>query len=400
MRDKDYLKPVFVLVLLCTVLSIGSAGFAQTVSLDSQEQLRLRLKGVEQLVAANRNEEALKELRSMLAADGFDPQGFYNIGNAFARLGDADGAVTSYRKAIAQHNGNYSRALNNLGVVLMRQGRWDEANDALFSALKLESFHYAEASYNLGRLYAFQGQRDLAMREWRRAVRVDPRHTAALQAIASGGRDYEITVAAQPKKITTKGAVDNKEANPRPAAPTPPRASVSAKVLTVDPVTYNDLQQARSAHERGKDQEALTKYRSVISRMGGYFAPANLEMSYILISLKQPSEALPLLQDVTARDGSHFPISYYHLARIYEFSGQLQPAAKAYEQVASYFQGTNPQFLLDVSRVREKQGDFPGALKALEEYINVAENHGAKPQWSDERLASLRQKISQARPPQ
>jgi tetratricopeptide (TPR) repeat protein len=134
--------------------------------------------------------------------------------------------------------------------------------------------------------------------------------------------------------------------------------------------------------------------------MGGYFGPANLELSYILIGLKQPAEALPLLQDVTARDGSTFPISYYHLARLYEFSGQLESAAKAYEQVASYFQGTNPQFLLDVSRVREKQGDFPGALKALEEYINLAANHGAKPHWSDERLASLRQKISEARPRQ
>ncbi len=47
------------------------------------------------------------------------------------------------------------------------------------SALKIENFRYAEASYNLGRLYAARGQSDLAVREWRRALLVDPKHDAA-----------------------------------------------------------------------------------------------------------------------------------------------------------------------------------------------------------------------------
>src|SRR5207247_5068392 len=112
---------------------------------------RLRLSLVDKLVAAGRKQDAINELHLMGGEEQFDPPGFYNIANALARLGDSEAAITTYRKAISQRNGRYSRALNNLGVVLIRLGRWDEAYDALFSALQFESFHYAEASYNLGR---------------------------------------------------------------------------------------------------------------------------------------------------------------------------------------------------------------------------------------------------------
>src|ERR1044071_1550581 len=138
----------------------------QMDSASGPERNSLRLKLVGELVAAGKKAEALTELRSMVSMDVFDPQNFYNAGNAFARLGDNEGAIQAYRKAIEQRKGHYSRALNNLGVVLLRTGRWDEAYEALASALKLEGFRYAEASYNLGRLYAARGENDMAVREW------------------------------------------------------------------------------------------------------------------------------------------------------------------------------------------------------------------------------------------
>ena len=67
--------------------------------------------------------------------------------------------------------------------MFLRSGRLDEAQKALQSALTLESFRYAEASYNLGRVYSARGQNDLAVREWRRALRVDPQHEAAADAL-------------------------------------------------------------------------------------------------------------------------------------------------------------------------------------------------------------------------
>src|SRR5687768_9439715 len=118
------------------------------------ERIRLQLKLAEHLVNTGHRAEALKELNVIVDSGAFDPTGFYNVGNAFARLGETEAALGAYREAITQRRGKYSRALNNMGVILLRVGRWDDAYDAFISALKIESFRYAEASYNLGRLYA------------------------------------------------------------------------------------------------------------------------------------------------------------------------------------------------------------------------------------------------------
>ena len=50
-----------------------------------EARLREQLKVVEQMVAQGLMQEALAELHLLAAEDRFDPQGFYNIANAFAR---------------------------------------------------------------------------------------------------------------------------------------------------------------------------------------------------------------------------------------------------------------------------------------------------------------------------
>ena len=40
--------------------------------------------------------------------------------------------------------------------------------------------------------------------------------------------------------------------------------------------------------------EAVDNFRRVLSRQDGYFPPANLELSYALLSLKRYDEALPI----------------------------------------------------------------------------------------------------------
>jgi tetratricopeptide (TPR) repeat protein len=258
---------------------------------------------------------------------------------------------------------------------LFRSGRWDEAQDAFLSALKLESFRYAEASYNLGRVYAARGQKDLAAREWRRALRVDPKHDAAASALGRVGSEEEIIVEPQPAKTPT-------------AAPQP---KPETKPLTLDQVSFDLMQKARDASERGKMTEAVENFRHVLSRQGGYFPPANLELSYALLNLKRYDEALPLLLQVSQRDGDRYPISHFHVARVYELKGELKLAEDAFIQAMP----TNPEFLLDVSRVREKRGNFKGALEAVEQYLKLLSAQGQKPTWSDQRIAELRRKAGQ-----
>ncbi|HEX5890075.1 MAG TPA: tetratricopeptide repeat protein, partial [Pyrinomonadaceae bacterium] len=267
--------------------------------------------------------------------------------------------------------------------VMLREGRWDEAYDAFISALKLENFRYAEASYNLGRLYAARGQSDLAVREWRRALAVDPKHDAAAQALARGDEEDVIVVAPKVKapKPSAPATAVNTSAGPRPVAR-----------LTLDQTSYDYLQRARGASERGKALEAVDNYKRVLNREGGYFAPANLELSYALLSLKRYEEAQAQLLQVSQRDGARYPVSYFHLARLYELKGDLKLAEEAFYKAHDANVSANVRYLLDVSRVREKQGNFKGALEAMERYVTVVQQQGEKPAWCDERLAALRAK--------
>jgi tetratricopeptide (TPR) repeat protein len=390
---------------------------------DERERARLRRMLVDYLVLLDQKHEAVTELRSMMREERFDPVGFYNIGNALVRLDDANTAIDAYRKAISQRHGNYARALNNLGVVLLRQGRWDEAQEALASALRQENYHYAEASYNLGRLYAARGEADLAIAEWRRTLLLQPDHSDAALALARAyaedgspqrglqvldqftqrsGPGNAFTAARQ--QITREAA--NLEANRTnieadrtnikifKATSTEAKSASALRPLSVDPQTYELLQRARAAREGGRFEEAVGFYRRVLEGHKGFFPPANLEMSYALINLKRTDEAIATLSALTAKEGAHYPVAYYHLARLYESQGRLSLAEQNYNQAQAAYGDTNPQLLLDLSRIREQSGNIAGALAALESYIRVSEQQGRAPDWATAQLARLRQKLA------
>jgi tetratricopeptide (TPR) repeat protein len=356
------------------------------------ERNRLRLKLADALLAAGNKPEAIAELNKIARSNAFDPIAFYNLGNSFARLGESESAISAYRTAIEQRKGYYSRAYNNLGVVLLRAGRWDEAQEALVAALKIENFRYAEASYNLGRVYAAKGQNDLAARQWRRTLVVDPQHDAATQALAGVRTEERIMVVSKP--ATAREKTSGAKSVETVAAATKSPVPNAAKPLELDQASFDFLQRARDAYERGKLPLAVDNFRRVLSREHGYFAPANLELSYVLLILKRDDEALTNLVEVTKHDGPRYPISYYHLARLYERRGELKLSEAAFAQAATLYKPTNAQFILDLSRVREKLGDFKGSLEAMENYLKAMQEQGQKPVWSDERIAELRSKAT------
>jgi tetratricopeptide (TPR) repeat protein len=379
---------------------------------NDQTRARLQLKLVEHFVAAGLKQEAIAALKTMSDEDRFDPQGFYNIANAQARLGESEGAIKSYRKAIEQRKGRYSRAANNLGVILMRTGRWDEAYEVFTSALRQENFRYAEASFNLGRLYAARGESDLAVREWRRAVTVDPHHEAAARALSNTGNASNIAIASRvlrpdpslparrpAEPLNTERSTSNLAS--KSASLGASKAGARTRSLpsyTIDTETYELLQRGRTARERGRNEEAVENFRQVLNRMNGYFAPANLELSYVLMSLKRIDEAIATLLPIAERNGLEIPISYYHLGRLYEGRGDLKLAEEHYSRALEVFGETNSQFFLDIGRVREKQGNLAGALESLEQYVKGMERQGHRPDWSDERLTALRQKLATSQP--
>ena len=188
---------------------------------------------------------------------------------------------------------------------------------------------------------------------------------------------------------------------PAPSKPAPSKSDVAesesgtrpSRTLVLDPISYDLLQRARNAAERGKTTEAVADYRRLLNREDGYFAPANIELSYALLSLRRLDEAFANLLQVSQHDGARYPASYYHLARLYELKGELQLAEAAFLQASSASKPANVYYLLDLMRVREKQGNFKGALEALERYVALMEQQGKKPAWSDQQLADLRAKV-------
>ncbi len=445
------------------------------------ERVRLQRTLVDYLVALNRKQEAIEELRLMMRGERFDPVGFYNIGNALARMGDTGAAIEAYRKAIEQRRGHYARALNNLGVVLLRQGRWDEAEVALKGALTQEAYRYPEASYNLGRLYSLRGEAALAMREWNRVLAQKPDHADAALALARAyaedgnpekaialidafnarrgiNKDLEaarreimygaemdeartceattygtkpvslVNVETKPVSLekpanATSGALVNvktgatrsssgSSAGAKPSASAATNnvgsdakageknsrsgASASLRPLAVDRETYDLLERARAAREAGKDLEAVSFYNRVLGRRGGFFPPANLEISFVLAGLDRHAEAIASLQQLVSREGARYPIAYFHLGRQYEALGQFGSAADAYGRAAAAYGEREPQFLLDLSRVRQKEGNLSAALAALEEYARLSERAGRSSQWVQERIAELRRQQNAA----
>ncbi len=397
---------------------------------DASGRGRARLALAERLAAAGRKIEAVELLREMLGEERFDPPYFYNAGNALARLGESGAAIEAYRKAAGQRRGNYARAQHNLGVVLIRLGRWEEAQEALTAALRLEHYAYAEASYNLGRLHALRGEAGLAMQEWARTLKIKPDHADAAVALARALADdgdaeeglavldtfsarFTRTGGLAPREVSVARGeimaarnvatfervekVASTESRPASSSSSPARESKTGarpRPLNIDRDTYSLLRRARAAREARRAEESVALYRRVIEGTGGYFPPANLEMGFALAALGRNEEAVASLRSVTEREGTRYPIAFYHLGRYYEHLGRLEQAGAAYAQAVALLGDESPQFLLDVSRVKEKEEKWAESLAATESYVRAVERMGAVPDWARERVEFLRQKVT------
>lgn len=437
-------------------ISAETQGASGDAAQSPAERARQRQAMAERLAESGNRTEAVALLRSMLAEDRFDPAFFYNTGNALARMGESEAAVEAYRKAVGQRRGNYARAQHNLGVVLTRLGRWEEAEESLTAALKLESFTYAEASYNLGRLHALRGESGLAMTEWARTLKLKPDHADAAVALArllADGGDTPQALAVldalserasrrgldAPREIAVargeiiaasnvaeassarvvvipsaegKGA-DLKEAGvervsvvkSKPADATDATAvlrnarAASTKPLVANGTALDLLRRARVAREGGRDAEAVALYKRAVESNGGYFAPANLEMGYTLASLRRNEEAAASVLSVIRREGTRFPVAFYHVARFYEHMNRLAEAEVAFARAAELMGERSPQFYIDLSRVRERAGNNAGALAAAEEFVRLSARNGGTPDWARARVEQLRKKTTaEARP--
>ena len=127
----------------------------------------------------SQGKDARYALTRAVQNDPADAIAHNNLGNAFARAGQFDQAIASYRRALnlrpqfieAHHN--LAQAHDNLGGALLAIGRVDEAVASFRGAVEIDP-EFFEAHNNLGNALRGAGQLDQALASYDRALQIMP----------------------------------------------------------------------------------------------------------------------------------------------------------------------------------------------------------------------------------
>jgi len=100
---------------------------------------------------------------------------FSNLGATLGELGDPDGAVAAFRRALA-HDPHSHTILNNIGVVSRERGRLDESEAALRQVTTMAP-EFVSGHYNLGHTLFLAQQYAEAIAAYEEGMRRDPQKT-------------------------------------------------------------------------------------------------------------------------------------------------------------------------------------------------------------------------------
>lgn len=115
---------------------------------------------------------AIQQHLDAIHADPNEVQGYINLIQLYARVGENEKAEDAYRKAVSI-NPNRADCYYNYGVLMFGLRKMPEAEQAMRKALQINPY-YAEAHDNLGYLLAIRGQLDEALDQYRKAVEERP----------------------------------------------------------------------------------------------------------------------------------------------------------------------------------------------------------------------------------
>ena len=119
----------------------------------------------------------LARYAAMVNKDRPKATSYFNLGNLYAEVGDAEMALLAYRRVL-EINPRHSGALYNLGNLYKEQGRLKEALGFYQKALDVNP-RMADAYLNMGVIYGRQGEKALEKSFYQKALEVDPRNGRA-----------------------------------------------------------------------------------------------------------------------------------------------------------------------------------------------------------------------------
>lgn len=183
---------------------------------------------------------------------GMDAQSMYLIGRHFHRQGRYELAVTAYRDALAQAQGELAGQVRNaLAVTYAAQGRYDAAIVELKAAVAADP-DVAYLQSNLGYAYLLRGDDGEALRVLQEAARLHPDHAGTQRnlraALARMGRAAESPQPADraPSARLAPAALTH-TAGKRPGPDARSARDPSLTIQAVSPGVYELREPARAA---------------------------------------------------------------------------------------------------------------------------------------------------------
>jgi tetratricopeptide (TPR) repeat protein len=125
--------------------------------------------------------ESYKKVIELAIKDEPKILSYYNMGNAYADLGEYENAVRAYQEAI-KLDATLSKPHNNLGLAYAALNRMEDAVAEFREAVRLKP-DYAEAHFNLGVAYVQLGKKPEALEQQKRLVTLKPALAEKLGAL-------------------------------------------------------------------------------------------------------------------------------------------------------------------------------------------------------------------------
>lgn len=170
-------EPARILLILYSIVLLGSAGFLSACATSKAEKIRLGNEKFEQAIEAgsmNRKSELYAYLKEAAELNPEEPRYPLTLGLAYYDDGDIKNAEKLFLQTIAVDE-NYAEAYRRLGRLYMQQGEWEKAIHFLKEGIQRPGVASPQEAYNwLGFCYYQQGDFDQAESNWLHAVSIKP----------------------------------------------------------------------------------------------------------------------------------------------------------------------------------------------------------------------------------
>lgn len=169
--------------------------FQKALELNPKDKDSLNALGIIYLQKLENYPKAIEHFKDALKIDKSFSEAANNLGNAYAKMGKYDDAITTYKNAIENPlYKNASLALYNLGMVYYRVAQYDEAINSFKEALKRFS-NFSLPYYGLSLCYNAKGRYGDAASAIAHAIKFD--------ALYQGDREKAIEEIKNKKLLAT-----------------------------------------------------------------------------------------------------------------------------------------------------------------------------------------------------